>query len=186
MATTALDAFLDMCCTEVERRAERPVHEADVLRLGARAFRRAITTMTETEQREPLASVPVLAALRDMTPSPLADAAIAAASEIPWEAAPQLDDRGQTVGLGRIPQVREFGDLECGLMLIGAGAAYPEHHHAPQEIYLPIAGNGQWRCGGALDYRGLDEHELVYNHPHDIHAVKAGNEVLLAMFILWP
>ncbi len=71
-------------------------------------------------------------------------------------------------------------------MLLAPSGAYPEHSHPPQEIYLPIAGGGQWRYGGAERYQLLADDALVYNHPGDRHGALAGDEPLLALYILWP
>ena len=185
--TTALDQFLVLCCAEIQRRADIAERSPDVLRQGAAAFRTALQHASVISAANDLsATMPVLATLDSLASSQLADAAVAVAGEIPWQPTPRVQDSSSTVGLGRIDQVRDLGGVQCGLMLVAPGEVYPEHGHPPQEIYLPIAGNGQWRCGGATDYRQLESDELVYNHPHDVHGVIAGVEPLLAMFILWP
>ena len=82
--------------------------------------------------------------------------------------------------------VRHLGEIQCGVVLMGAGCAYPVHDHPPQELYLPLAGRGRWRYGGASDYRELGPDDLVYNHPNDRHAIIAGDGPLLALYVLWP
>ena len=188
-----LDHFLDLCCTEIERRAQLAEPEPGVLCQGAAAFRGALQAMPAGgPASSPLASVPAVSYLRELQPSPsvppsIAQAAAGAAVDIPWIATPRLkDDDGQDVALGIIDQVRSLGELQCGLMLMAPGAAYPEHAHPPQEIYLPIAGDGHWRFGGSADYRTLDADALIYNNPRDLHGAVATDDALLALYILWP
>jgi quercetin dioxygenase-like cupin family protein len=96
-----------------------------------------------------------------------------------------VDDGGANVALGIVNDARVLGPLTCGLILVAPGAAYPEHAHPPQEIYLPISGRGSWRYGGSGEYRSLHDDSLVYNHPRDLHGTIAGDEPLLALYILW-
>lgn len=179
-----LDAFLEQCCAEIERRAE--VHEATtpVLTAGAQAFRSALADATSIAG--PLVTMPVVEQLHTLAPSPLVSALLPALGSFPWAENPALGDNGTQVALGRIDEALDFGDVTCGLMLIGSGCAYPLHHHPPQELYLPIAGNASWRFGGSTEFRHLEVDELPYNNPNDVHSVRAGDEPLVAMFVLWP
>jgi hypothetical protein len=186
--STALDRFLDLCCDEIERRAQLAETESAVLLDGAAAFRRALDAAPPAPKvsSTPLPTVSVAAHLQDLSPSLIGRAAVAAVSEIPWIPTPRLDDGGTKVALGIVNDVRDLGDLTCGLILVAPGAAYPEHAHPPQEIYLPIAGRGSWRYGGSNEYRSLHGDSLVYNHQRDLHGTIAGDEPLLALYILWP
>ena len=57
--------------------------------------------------------------------------------------------------LAPLNDVCDLGAVACGLMLLDSGRHYPAHAHRPQEIYLPISGDGSWRFGGAKEYRAL-------------------------------
>lgn len=182
-----LDTFLDRCCLEIERRAALHASDSPALVTGAQAFRHALTAATpvEVEAR----SQPVVDELRDLAGQPLVDALLPvldSADSFPWVSYPPLGDDGSQVALGRINHVRDFGEINCGLMLIGAGCTFPLHNHPPQELYLPLTESGEWRVGGSTEFRPYGSDELPYNHPHDTHSVRAGDEPLLAMFVLWP
>ncbi len=184
---SSLDRFLVLCCDEVERRASLPAHN-EVLAAGAAEFRRALTAAEPVPNE--VRAVPVAAHMASIAPTTDTVAAICAAAqlaapEIPWIESPRLDDGGISVGIAPLNDVRDFGDFICGLMLLAPAAAYPVHSHPPHEIYLPIAGQGQWRHGGSAEYRPLEEDALVYNPPNERHAAVAADEPLLALFILW-
>lgn len=183
-----LDRFLDLCCTEIERRAQLADTERGALLDGAAAFRRALGAAPPVPEAAPcaLATVPVAAQLQHLSPTSIGQAAMAAAVEIPWVPSPRLDDGGANVAVGLVNEVRDLGDLTCGLILVAPGAAYPEHAHPPQEVYLPISGKGSWRYGGTSYYRSLHDDSLVYNHPLDLHGTIAGDNPLVALYILWP
>ena len=187
MPANPLDTFLDLACGEMTRRALLQEPTPGVLRQGAEAFRRALATAQVIGDGEPLSTVPALAELSSLPEAELTEAAIAASEHVPWIPTPRLrGDDGASVALGLVDRVRDLGDVQCGLMLLGAGAAYPVHAHPPQEIYLPIAGDGRWRYGGMREYRSVSDDMLVYNNPRDVHSAIAGTDPLLAMYILWP
>ena len=70
-----------------------------------------------------------------------------------------------------------------GLLILGPGIVYPDHHHVAEEIYIPLTGGTGWRKGdGAFQIRQAGE---VIHHPSNInHAMKTGAEPLLALY-LW-
>ena len=186
---SALDDFLAAAATEVARRAEIAT-DRPVLAEGARAFATALAAagtverdLTTTGVRDQLNSIDTAHAANPA----LASLAVDAAREVPWVPTPRIDgDAGATVGLGLVDKVRDFGEVTVGFMLLAPGAAYPEHTHPPQEIYLPLTGEGQWRFGGADDYVRLADDALVYNNPGDLHGVVAADEPELALYFLWP
>lgn len=180
----ALDAFLDQCCSEIERRAVVQASTTPVLAEGARAFRRALPLASRLEAAP--GSQPVVQELYALEASPLLAALLPAIDAFPWVQYPPLGDQGNEVALGRINHVRDFGPVTCGLMLIGAGCTFPLHSHPPQELYLPIADGGTWQVGGSTDFRAYGSDELPFNNPHDVHSVKAGSAASLSMFVLWP
>jgi quercetin dioxygenase-like cupin family protein len=184
MPKTPLDRFLKMCADELGRRAELAVEKHDVLAAGSYAFQAALA-VSQPRSHE-LTCVPAAQHFGDISRSRLGDAALAAANEITWVESPRLEDGGTEAALAPMNLVRDLGTLTCGLMLLAPAGAYPEHSHPPQEIYLPIAGDGQWRYGGMEHYQQLGDDTLVYNHPGDRHGAVAGDEPLLALYILWP
>jgi len=186
MADTPLDRFLKMCADEIGRRSKLAVEKREVLAAGANAFQLALANSRPLVRPQRAPAVPAAQHFASISTSPIADAALAAATELEWVASPRLDDGGTDAALAPINLVRDLGTLTCGLMLLAPAGAYPEHSHPPQEIYLPIAGSGRWRYGGSEHYQRLAEHALVYNHPGDRHGAIAGGEPLLALYILWP
>lgn len=178
-----LDHFLRGCADEIGRRARLAHHRRAELDAGWRTFIDALDGATPRE-REP-ASVPLTDCFDRLADAPLVASFLAARPEISWIPSPRTRDGGVDRALAPINDVRELGDVVCGLMLIGPGRDYPEHAHVPQEIYLPIAGSGRWRYGGNPDYRDLDDDTLVYNPPRVRHAARAGDDPLLAIYVLW-
>lgn len=179
-----LDALLERCLLEIERRGEIAAEFRPSLTAGAAAFRSALGSATPlASTRE---SVPAVDALDGLSPSPIADAVVAASDEIPWTTSPRLADGGRDIALGRIDAARDLDGIGCGLMLVRPGAVYPEHAHPPDELYLPITGvDARWRFGGRGDYRPLGPDELVYNPPNGTHGTVAGSEPVLALWVLW-
>lgn len=184
-ARTPLDRFLWLCLSEIERRAGLAHDHRSILGEGARAFRAALAAATGLDRAA--TTVPVTRYLDQLRSSPLVDAAVLANNEMPWVASPRLDDDGATVALAVLDEVRDLAPIVCGMMLVAPGAAYPEHSHPPNEIYLPIAGHdSKWRHRGSATYQALAPDALVYNHPNAIHGTVAGTKPVLALYVLWP
>jgi len=178
-----LDDFLRLCADEIERRALADQPRQALLEPGARAFRLAIDTATSLEH--PLSDVPLTACLDRLACKTLVPSLLAARQEVPWIASPRGTDGGVERALAPLNEIRDLGAVTCGLMLVGPGCNYPEHAHAPQEIYLPISGDGLWRHGGDPSYRPLGDDALVYNAPRVLHGARAGVDPLLALYVLW-
>ena len=172
--TSDLDGFLWQCVEEMERRAALATDKREILEQGAAAFRSAMESAAPIDCE--LSTTPVVEHLPAGHP----------ARSVPWVPTPRLEaDDGTLVALGLVDKVLDLGDLICGLMLLAPGAAYPEHSHPPQEIYLPLTGEGQWRYGGSEEYVGLAPDAVVYNPPGGRHGTIAGTDPLLALYILW-
>jgi hypothetical protein len=74
-------------------------------------------------------------------------------------------------------------DIWIGVSLMAPGVRYPDHHHPPQEIYVPLS-PGEWFQGG----RGWQEPGIggfVYNTSGIVHAMRSGDHPLLAIWSLW-
>jgi len=183
-----LDEFLQLCAGEITRRASSMGQP--VLVEGAAAFQAAVNDaqLIDTELSTIGAQQCLAQVAPDTASNPaIAERAIQAAKQVPWQPTTRLPgDDGSAVGLGLIDKARSFGANICGLMLVSPGARYPEHTHPPQELYLPIYGDGQWRFGGSDDYTVLAHDTLVYNNPSDLHGMTAGASPELALYFLWP
>jgi len=182
---TALDHFLRSCLAEIERRASLAQDHAPSFAEGVAAFRAALDGAARVRAHVP-PPVPATEVLAELPDSPLTRACAAAARAIPWTTSPRLDDGGRDIALGRVDEVLDLGGVNCGTMLVRAGAVYPEHSHPPDELYLPITGHdAEWRFGGRTDYRRLGPDELVYNPPDGVHGTLAHHEHVLALYVLW-
>jgi hypothetical protein len=180
---TPLDHFLRACADEIGRRASADDGRRATLEAGARAFRDAVRNAAPRDHE--LSDVPVTACLDHLTAGPLVPLLLSARPEISWIATPRTSDGGIDLALAPLNDVRHLGDVTCGLILLGPGCSYPEHAHPPHEIYLPIAGAGRWRYGSDPSYRELGSAALVYNQPHNVHAIQAQTDPLLALYVLW-
>jgi mannose-6-phosphate isomerase-like protein (cupin superfamily) len=74
-------------------------------------------------------------------------------------------------------------EIAAGFLILGPGVHYPDHHHVAEEIYIPLAGEAEWRKGeGQFVRRQPGE---VIHHPSNVsHAMRTGSEPLLALY-LW-
>jgi len=73
-------------------------------------------------------------------------------------------------------------EVAAGLLILGPGIVYPDHHHIAEEIYIPLTGGTEWRKGeSGFHMRGAGE---VIHHPSNVsHAMRTGQEPLLALYI---
>ena len=171
--------FLLTLCDEIE------LHQGDDRTdAGVRAFRTALTMATPksfehravdvTRSLDRIASGVKLDEFRRLSPT------------MRWIPSPRSDDEGRLMALVPLNDMLDLGPLISGFMYVDASAAYPEHQHEPQELYLVMTGGATWRYGGASDYRPLAEGAVIYNQPWDLHGVRAGATPLLALYVLWP
>jgi hypothetical protein len=84
------------------------------------------------------------------------------------------------IGPGRLESRK---DVWMGASLMAPNITYPDHDHAPEEVYVALS-PGAWRQNaGPWVEPGIGG--LVYN-PHGIrHAMRSGAEPLLAAWCLW-
>ncbi|MGX5847005.1 dimethylsulfonioproprionate lyase family protein [Mesorhizobium sp. PL10] len=73
-------------------------------------------------------------------------------------------------------------EAAAGLLILGPGITYPDHHHIAEEIYIPLTGGTEWRTGdGGFTVRQAGE---VIHHASNVsHAMRTGSEPLLALYI---
>ncbi len=73
--------------------------------------------------------------------------------------------------------------IAAGVLILGPGIHYPDHHHEAEEIYIPLAGAAEWRKGDG-DFVARRPGETIH-HPSNVnHAMRTGSEPLLALY-LW-
>jgi hypothetical protein len=75
------------------------------------------------------------------------------------------------------------GEIAGGFLILGPRLHYPDHHHAAEEVYVPLVGGTAWRKseGPYVDRPA----GAVIHHPSNVdHAMRTGEEPLLALY-LW-
>ncbi|QPC92489.1 dimethylsulfonioproprionate lyase family protein [Mesorhizobium sp. INR15] len=72
--------------------------------------------------------------------------------------------------------------VAAGLLILGPGIVYPDHHHIAEEIYIPLTGGTEWRMGeGTFQTRTAGE--VIHHKSNVSHAMRTGREPLLALYI---
>lgn len=107
------------------------------------------------------------------------------APSLPWTTTKRATDAGADFALSPLNQVRDFGDVMVGIMYVRPGRQYPLHNHSPQELYLTISGQADWRFGGHEQFQPVGPGQTLYNHPNDLHSAIAGPTPLVALYVLW-
>lgn len=79
--------------------------------------------------------------------------------------------------------VEDRRDIWVGLSLLAPHTRYPDHRHSPEETYLVLS-PGQFR-NAARDWFAPGVGGSFYNPPDILHAMRAGEEPLLALWALW-
>lgn len=73
-------------------------------------------------------------------------------------------------------------DVAAGLLILGPGIVYPDHHHIAEEIYVPLTGGTEWRMGeGGFHVR--EAGEVIHHASNVSHAMRTGKEPLMALYI---
>jgi hypothetical protein len=80
-------------------------------------------------------------------------------------------------------QLESRQDVWVGVSLMAPGITYPDHDHAPEEVYVALS-PGQWRQN---DEPWIEPGVggLIYNPPGIRHAMRSGREPFLAAWCLW-
>jgi mannose-6-phosphate isomerase-like protein (cupin superfamily) len=174
----AIHAFVASCANRLSALADRPPAAT-----GAAAFARTVAHST------PLSFaagwLPALDTATAVDPTPLGRQFVELAPLLPWEPTFRTDDRGAHIALAPLNRVFDFGELTVGLMYVAPGHVYPLHAHPPNELYLTIAGRGEWRFGGHDEFRSIEADTALYNRPGDPHSARAGDTPLVALYVLW-
>ncbi len=122
--------------------------------------------------------------------APLARALAALAPSLAWYQRPvaACDDPGFQAGHANAliiaPSALECrSDLAVGVSLLAPHVTYPQHHHAPREIYTVLS-EGDWFTEDKHWYTpGLGG--TVYHDANLVHAMRSGPAPLLAIWCLW-
>ncbi|ASM74349.1 MULTISPECIES: dimethylsulfonioproprionate lyase family protein [Roseobacteraceae] len=79
--------------------------------------------------------------------------------------------------------IEERSDVWIGLSLLAPGTRYPDHNHAPSEVYLVLSPGEFKQAGGAWFSPGVGK--TFYNSPGILHAMRSTpDEPLLALWLL--
>jgi len=100
-------------------------------------------------------------------------------------AADFLDRYGYAVIAGPAegpPALVGHAALALGVLLLGPGAHYPEHHHPATELYVPLNAGEWWRGEGP--WRAEPAGAVIHHASEVPHATRAGDGPLLAVY-LW-
>ena len=122
--------------------------------------------------------------------SALADAFAGIEPQLNWQVRPGAEMQGERFLSGHAnaaitgPEGLEIRhDVRIGASLMAPHTQYPDHRHPPEEIYIVLSG-GQWRQGSNPWHEpGIGG--LVYNPPNIVHAMRATERPLLALWFLW-
>ncbi|MBB2202637.1 dimethylsulfonioproprionate lyase family protein [Gluconacetobacter tumulisoli] len=79
--------------------------------------------------------------------------------------------------------LEERNDILIGVSLVAPGTLYPDHHHPPEEVYVVLS-DGEWRQGTG-PWHAPGTGGIVYNPPNIVHAMRSGQDPLLALWCLW-
>jgi hypothetical protein len=74
------------------------------------------------------------------------------------------------------------GDVAIGASLLAPHVRYPDHHHAPEEVYMVLT-HGQFQHGES-GWLELSSGETFHNDPNIQHAMASRDSPLLAIWCL--
>ncbi|MBW8909769.1 MAG: transcriptional regulator [Mesorhizobium sp.] len=69
-----------------------------------------------------------------------------------------------------------------GVLMLGPGIVYPDHHHIAEEIYIPLTGGTEWRMG-ERGFQLRAAGEVIHHASNVSHAMRTGREPLMALYI---
>jgi len=154
----------------------------DVAVARAQRFEEALDS-ARFHQWEPTSAPSVLTDL-DRLSSPLLDKAGGLRS-LPWMENPRFAERSNECALVHLERCVDFDGVSAGLLLMTSESFYPEHTHPPSEMYLVVAGQAEWRFGGATEYVPVAPMTILMNEPNDVHGLRTSDEPVLALWVLF-
>lgn len=179
----ALDRFLALAAAAVTNRAIGPAHAAGQ-RVAALLAAPPEPATPAQPNRQP-ACAHLQAALA-ATPAPLAEAFRALEPHLAWRTR-ETADLAETYAGARVlgaDGLQQRGGLVSGISLLAPGAAYPDHDHPPEEIYLALSGGEWWNA--ETPWHGPGPGGIVHNPPGILHAMRGSDVPLLAIWFLLP
>ena len=122
--------------------------------------------------------------------SSLTEAFVALEPELQWRRRPGSEGHGRAFHDGHANTsivgpagLERRSDVWVGASLVAPNVRYVDHRHPPEEIYI-VMSKGEWyREGRGWHSPGVGG--TVYNPPGVVHAMRAGPEALLALWLLW-
>lgn len=78
--------------------------------------------------------------------------------------------------------LEERPDVQVGVTVMPPNAVYPDHDHPPEEVYVALSGGEWWNA--AMDWTAPGPGGIIYNPPGILHAMRAGEGPLLALWFL--
>ena len=122
--------------------------------------------------------------------SALAEAFEALEPELRWRRRPGAEAHGESFFDGHANAdlvgpagLEQRSDVLVGASLVAPGVRYIDHRHPPEEIYV-VMSEGEWyREDRGWLAPGVGA--IVYNPSNAVHAMRAGPEPLLALWLLW-
>jgi quercetin dioxygenase-like cupin family protein len=79
--------------------------------------------------------------------------------------------------------LEERDDVWISISLLAPHVRYPDHRHAPEEVYVSLAGGAWWNS--YMDWTTPGPGGLIYNEPNVLHAMRTEAQPLLAIWCLW-
>jgi len=129
-----------------------------------------------------------LALARDFELSLIADRFSDLVHTLNWSQNPSYDethcDPSFLAGYAYAALSGQEGPAYCaaprgGLMLIGPNVTYPDHRHAPREVYLVMTPGVQWRLDRG-EWFDVAPGDLIYHYAWQMHAMRTTDQPLLA------
>lgn len=78
--------------------------------------------------------------------------------------------------------LEERADVQVGITVMPPRALYPDHDHPPEEVYIALSGGEWWNA--AMPWTEPGPGGIIYNPPGILHAMRAGDAPLLALWFL--
>lgn len=173
-----LQQFLSKCATAMLRRANDKISREGAERFKKRLITASIKPFSAQQQG-------ILQHIDSVAITPFTFNFHQIATDMIWRPSPRTDDKGHLMALAIINDMFDLGDIVAGLMYVSSNQSYPLHQHSPQELYLVLSGEANWRYGGQEYFEKLLPGDVLYNHPNDLHGVTAGSSPVLALYVLW-
>lgn len=112
------------------------------------------------------------------------------ASQLAWFQRPGAERSGEPFASGHANAtligkggLEERSDVWIGVSLMAPEVTYPEHRHAPEEVYVVLS-PGQWQQNSG-DWHEPGAGGIVHNPPNALHSMRSGSTPLLATWCLW-